>query len=209
MSFSILITKIEKDIEKTEKLISERNNNLDINSKIFIDLEEYSKLESSLETYISLNLGNIDNGQGMISINNDDNPNLENNQFEYNIYNKKKSLKILRKNLLDNFLKFDTKRFEFMHKLNKIFYSNEIINNINQEEIINNLGKNNSLEDNQNINFYNNICNIIISNINNIIINKLLINNDYQKNINKIPEFIMFEFNQLIKQKIFMEWSLN
>ena len=182
MNLSLLISKIEKEVENCEKKIKEIIKKSNDELKINIDLEEYNILESLLENDIILNIKEI--------------------------YKRNKAIKICRKNLYDKFLYYDKKRNEFIHKLNKIIYSDDIIKNINAKEIIKNLGKNNSLEENQNIKFYNNICNIIIKNIDYIIINKLINNIDI-KNIKKIPEFINYDLHKIIKQKIYIEWSLN
>jgi hypothetical protein len=207
MSLSLLISTIEKEVDKTEKKINEiiaKSNNI---SKIYIDIEEYALLESSLEFYISSNIG----GNGQININdNINNIYQESNQLEYNnIYNNKKALKILRKHLLDKFILNDKKRISFLHKLNQIIYLDGLADNINPKEKIINLGKNKSLEENQNINFYNTICNIFIQNNDSILIDKLIINDINAKKINKIPKFILYDFHELIKQKIYIEWSLN
>ena len=208
MSLQSLISTIEKEVENTEKLISEKISKLTNNIKIYIDLNEYCSLESSLELYILSNISNNSNDNGQIIINND---NLDENinQFEYNIYNKKKAKKILRKNLMNKFIKCDKKRIEFIHKLNRIIYKDVLSKDINLKEIIKNLGKNKSLEENQNIKTYNDICNIFIQNNDNIIINKLIESDINAKKLKKIPDFIIYDFHLIIKQKIFIEWSLN
>ena len=208
MSISSLISTIEKQVEKTEKIISEKISNLNKNIKIYIDLNEYSSLESSLEVYILTNISNNSNDNGQININSN-NVGQDSNYFEYNIYIKKKKLKILRKILLDKFLKYDTKRNEFFHKLNQIIYGDILSQNINLKENIKNFGKNKPLVENQNIKFYENICNIFIKNNENIIINKLINNDINAKKLKKIPDFIINDFHAIIKQKIFIEWSLN
>ena len=210
MSLSLLISKIEKETDKIEKTISEKINTSNNTSKIYIILDEYTSLESSLENYIYSNIG--DNGQINISNNNitDDGMFQQSNQLEYNnIYNKKKALKILRKILLDKFIDNDKKRIEFLHKINQIIYLDGLAKNINPKDIIKNLGQNKSLEENQNIKFYNNICNIFIQNNDAMLINKLISTNNTTKRIKKIPNFIIFDFHELIKQKIFIDWSLN
>ena len=206
MHFTSIISIIEKEIEKTEKIISEKFIKLNKVSKIYLDLEEYSILENSLELKILSNISNKDNA--LININNIENINHEENQLENDIYKKKKVFKFLKKQLLDKFINNDVKRSAFLHKLNQIFYKDIVVKNINIKEIIKNYGKNKSLEENQDIKFYNNICRIIIDNINNIIINELSINNN-GKQIKKIPIFIMYDIHELIRQKIFIEWSLN
>ena len=210
MFLSLLISKIEKEIDKTEKTITEKINNSDSTSKIYIILEEYTSLESSLENYIFSNIGG--NGQINISNNNITEEGIfqQSNQLEYNnIYNKKKALKILRKILLDKFIDYDKKRIEFIHKINQIIYLDGLAKNINPKDIIKNLGQNKSLEENQNIKFYNKICNIFIQNNDAMLINKLISINNSTKRIKKIPNFIIFDFHELIKQKIFIDWSLN
>ena len=101
------------------------------------------------------------------------------------------------------------KRYEFLHNLNHIIYIDIFSNNTNIREIIINSGKNKSLEENQDINFYKDICDNIIQNNYNIIINKLIEKDINAKNIKKIPDFILYDFKEIIKQKIFIEWSLN
>jgi len=207
MSISLLISTIEKQVEKTEKKILEKISKLNNDIKIYIDLNEYSSLESSLEVYILTNIANNSNVNGQINENN--NSALDPNFFEYNIYERKKELKILRKNLLDKFIKYDTKRNDFLHKLNQIIYKDILPQNMDLKENIKNFGKNKTLEENQNIKFYNNICNILIENNKNIIINKLIDNDINAKNLKKIPDFIINDLLLILKQKIFREWSLN
>ena len=76
---SSLISRIDQEIEKVEKIIKERistsNTKNNMNNKIIIDLEEYFTMQSSLEFYIS-SLYIQSNGQ--------------NNNIENNIYSKKK-----------------------------------------------------------------------------------------------------------------------
>ena len=208
MSLSLLISTIEKEVDKTEKKIAEITKKTNSTSKIYIDIEEYAILESSLEFYISTNIGG--NGQLNININNNNNLNQKSNQLEYNnIYNNKKALKILRKNLLDKFILNDKKRIVFLHKINQIIYLDGLANNINPKENIINFGKNKTLEENQNIKFYNTICNIFFQNNDAMLIDKLINNDNNAKKIKKIPNFILYDFHELIKQKIFIEWSLN
>ena len=122
---------------------------------------------------------------------------------------RKKAFKVLRKILLEKFIHFDIKRKEFLHKLNQLYYKDNILKNLNPNEVIKNSGNNKSLEEKQNINFYNSICNIFIQKIDNIIIDKFLNNSLNANKIKKIPNFIMYELHELIKQKLFIEWSLN
>ena len=191
MSVTLLLSTIEKEIEKTEKIIQEKITNLNQNMKIYIDLEEYSILETSLESYISsIENNNNPNGQENTNINNDNNNQINQEDEHFNIYKKKKYLKLLRKNLLNKFIQNDMKRYEFLHNLNHIIYIDIFSNNMNIREIIINSGKNKSLEENQDINFYKDICDNIIQNNYNIIINKLI-----EKDINiksiKIGIFII------------------
>ena len=90
---SSLISRIDQEIEKVEKIIKERistsNTKNNMNNKIIIDLEEYFAIQSTLEFYIS-SLYIQSNGQ--------------NNNIENNIYSKKKSLKILQKKLYSKFI---------------------------------------------------------------------------------------------------------
>ena len=205
MSLSLLISTIEKEVDKTEKKIIEITTKSNSILKIYIDIEEYAILESSLEFYISSNIG----GNGQININ-DNNLYQESNQLEYNnIYNNKKATKILRKNLLDKFILNDKKRINFLHKINQIIYLDGLIDRIYPKQEIINLGKNKTLEENQNIKFYNTVCDIFIQNNDVILIDKL-INEDFNaKKIKKIPNFILYDFHEIIKQKIYIEWSLN
>ena len=210
MSVTLLLSKFEKEIEKTEKKIQEKIINLNQNIKIYIDLEEYSILETSLESYISSIENNKNpNGQENTNINNDNNNQINQEDEHFNIYKKKKYLKLLRKNLLNKFIQNDMKRYEFLHNLNHIIYIDIFSNNMNIRETIINSGKNKSLEENQDINFYKDICDNIIQNNYNIIINKLIEKDINAKNIKKIPDFILYDFKEIIKQKIFIEWSLN
>jgi hypothetical protein len=192
---SSLISRIDQEVERVEKIIKERistsNTKNNMNNKIIIDLEEYFAIQSTLEFYIS-SLYIQSNGQ--------------NNNIENNIYSKKKSLKILQKKLYSKFISKDIKRTKFIHELNKLYFASIKNYSENIKEIISNSGKNNTLEENQNILFYNNICNIILKNIDNDIINNL--SNIYINNIKKIPEFLICDIHTLIKQKIFIEWSL-
>ena len=208
MSLSLLISVIEKEVDNTEKIISEKMSKLSNNIKIYIDLNEYSVLESSLELYILSNIVINDNGQ--ININNNNiNQDKNSNQFEYNIHYKKRAFQILRKNLLDKFVKNDTKRNEFLHKLNQTIYKDVLSQNDNLKETIKNFGKNGTLEENQDIKFYDNICHIFIKNNDNLIINKLKEKDINANQLKKIPEFIIYDFHLIIKQKVFIEWSLN
>ena len=212
MSLTLLLSTIEKEVEKTESKIQEKIIKLSQNTKITIDLEEYSILEKTLELCFSSDKNNKPNGQINTEINDNININQINEEEEKiksYIYQKKKYLKILRKNLFNKFIQKDIKRYEFLHKLNQIIYTDIFPNTTNIKEIILNSGKNKSLEENQNIDFYKDICNKIIQNNYDIVINKL--NESYisAKNIEKIPNLLLYDFKEIIKQKIFIEWSLN
>ena len=212
MSLTLLLSTIEKEVEKTESKIQEKIIKLSQNTKITIDLEEYSILEKTLELCFSSDKNNKPNGQINTEINDNININQINEEEEKiksYIYQKKKYLKILRKNLFNKFIQKDIKRYEFLHKLNQIIYTDIFPNTTNIKEIIINSGKNKSLEENQNIDFYKDICNKIIQNNYDIVINKL--NESYisAKNIEKIPNLLLYDFKEIIKQKIFIEWSLN
>ena len=191
----------EEDIKKTEKRIKERIQYSKKPIKIEIDLEEYLILETKLINYI-MTLGFGENGK----------VNLNQNQIrEYNNYDKKNSLKILRKNLNEKFIMFDDTRAEYLYLINSIFYT-QVINQIDLDDTIISLGNNSNVEENQNFIFYYKLCKEELNKVDNLILEKLnnilrKINEDIK--VNKLPDFLLYDLHEIIKQKIFIKCSIN
>ena len=201
MASSSLIPIIDEEIEKTEKRIIERIQASKKLIKIKIDLEEYLILEQKLINYI-ISLGCGENGK--VSLNH--------NQIRpYNNYDKKNSLKLLRKNLNEKFIKFDNTRSEYLYILNSIFYT-DIIKEYDPKEAIISMGNNSNMEESKTFSFYEKICKEELKNVDDILLEKF--NNELKKKnedikINNLPDFIIYDYNEIIKQKIFITWSIN
>ena len=106
-------------------------------------------LETKLVNYI-ISLSFSENGK----------PNLNQHQIRINnIYDKKNSLKIIRKKLNEKFIKFDNSRAEYLYILNSIFYK-EVVKEFDPVDTIITLGKNCKELDNQSFVFYDKICKI-------------------------------------------------
>ena len=200
-----LISIIEEEIEKTEKIISERIQTSKKLIKINTELEEYLMLETKLINYImSLSFGG--NGQSNL------NQNQNQNQIRtYNNYDKKKALKMLRKKLNEKFIELDNTRTEYLYLFNFIFYT-EVIKQFDPEDSIILIGKNCNEEEKQSFIFYEKICKVELQKIDNLLIqkfnNELNKTNEYIK-INKMPDFILYDLHEILKQKIFIQWSIN
>jgi hypothetical protein len=196
-----LISIIEEEIEKTEKIISERIQTSKKLIKISTELEEYLMLETKLINYImSLSFGG--NGKS----------NLNPNQIRtYNNYDKKKALKMLRKKLNEKFIELDNSRADYLYLINSIFYT-EIMKQFDPEDSIILIGKNCNEEEKQSFIFYEKICKVELKKIDDLLIQKL--NNELKKTneyikVNKIPDFILYDLHEILKQKIFIQWSIN
>jgi hypothetical protein len=198
---SSLIPIIEEEIEKTEKRITERVQASKRAIKIRIDIEEYLMLEAKLINYI-ITLGFGENGK----------VNINHNQIRpYNNYDKNNSLKILRKNLNEKFIKFDNTRSDYLSILNRIFYT-EAVKQFNPEETINSLGNNYNIDEKRTLSFYEKICNEELKNFDDLLLQKF--NKELKKNsedikIDKLPDFILYDLHEILKQKIFIKWSIN
>ena len=200
MAFNSLVPIIEEEIQKTEKRITERIQTSKKLIKINTELEEYLMLETKLVNYI-ISLSFSENGKS----------NLNQNQIRINsIYDKKNSLKIIRKKLNEKFIKFDNSRAEYLYILNSIFYK-EVVKEFDPVDTIISLGKNCKELDNQSFVFYDKICKIELNKVDNILLNKF--NEELKKTnkdikINKIPNFILYDLHEILKQKIFIQWSI-
>ena len=201
MNINSLIPIIEQEIEKTENLIKEEIQSSKKLDKVKIELEEYLMLEIRLEDYLmTLSIGG--NGQS----------NINQNQIRtYNNYDKKRALKIIRKKINEKFIDKDRTRKEYIHILNNIFY-NDIIRNFNPENSIKIQGQNCNQEVKQSFIFYEKICKIEIDKIDNLLVEKFNIelkkkNKDIK--IKKLPKFIIYDFQELLKQEVFIKWSIN
>ena len=201
MLVNSIIPIIEEEIEKTEKIIYERIQTSKKLIKINTELEEYLMLETKLINYImTLSFGG--NGQS----------NLDQNQIQtYNNYDKKKALKALRKKLNEKFIELDTTRAEYLYLLNSIFYT-EIIKQFDPEDSIISIGRTCNEEEKQSFIFYEKICKAELNKMDNLLLQKF--NNEIRKSnsnikVNKIPNFILYDIHELLKQKIFIQWSIN
>ena len=201
MNINSLIPIIDKEIEKTENLIKEEIQSSKKLDKVKIELEEYLMLEIRLEDYLmTLSIGG--NGQS----------NINQNQIRtYNNYDKKRALKIIRKKINEKFIDKDRTRKEYIHILNNIFY-NDIIRNFNPENSIKIQGQKCNQEVKQSFIFYEKICKIEIDKIDNLLVEKFNIelkkkNKDIK--IKKLPKFIIYDFQELLKQEVFIKWSIN
>ena len=201
MFVNSLIPIIEEEIDKTEKIIQERIQTSKKLIKISTELEEYLMLETKLINYImTLSFG----GNGL--------SNLNHNQIRsYNNYDKKKAIKILRKKLNEKFIELDTTRKEYLYILNSIFYK-DIMKEFDPEDSIIAIGRSCNDEEKQSFIFYEKICKTELNKIDNLLLQKF--NNELKKSnnnikINKLPNFILFDIHELLKQKIFIQWSIN
>ena len=207
MSTNSLIQTIDEEIEKTERIINENLENSSKSITIKEDLEEYLMLETRLMNYImTLNIGG--NGQSSLK----QNPN-QNQIRAYNNYDKKKAKKIIRKKLNEKFIEKDKKRSEYLYILNSLFY-NQVIKEFNPDELIMSQGLNCNEDVKRSFIFYDKICKFELDKIDKLLLQKF--NDEIQKNnkdskikINKFPEFILYDIHELIKQKIFSQWSIN
>ena len=207
MSTNSLIQTIDEEIEKTERIISE---NLETSNKsitIKEEIEEYLMLETRLMNYImTLNIGG--NGQSAL------NQNQDQNQIRaYNNYDKKKAKKTIRKKLYEKFIEKDKKRAEYLYLLNFIFY-NQVIKEFNPDELIMSQSQNCNEDVKRSFIFYDKICKFELDKIDKLLLQKF--NDEIQKNIkdskikiNKFPDFILYDIHEIIKQKIFSQWSIN
>ena len=200
MASNTLISIIEEEIEKTEKRIKERIKSKK-QVKIKIELEEYLMLETKLINYI-MSLGFGENGKVKLN---------QNQIRAYNNYDKKNSLKILRKNLNEKFIRFDGLRREYLYTIDSIFYT-QVINQIDPEDTIISLGNNINDEEKQSFIFYYKLCKEELNKVDNLIIEKF--NNELRKinediKIKKLPDFLLYDLHEIIKQKIFIQWSIN
>ena len=200
MDSNTLISIIEEEIEKTEKRIKERIKSKK-QVKIKIELEEYLMLETKLINYI-MSLGFGENGKVKLN---------QNQRRAYNNYDKKNSLKILRKNLNEKFIMFDDLRREYLYTIDSIFYT-QVVNQIDPEDTIISLGSNSNDEEKKSFIFYYKLCKEELNKVDNIIIEKF--NNELRKinediKIKKLPDFLLYDLHEIIKQKIFIQWSIN
>ena len=201
MFVNTLIPIIDQELEKTEKIIKERIQKSKKLIKINTELEEYLMLETKLSNYI-MTLGFAVNGQS----------NLNQNQIRtYNNYDKKKALKILRKKLNDKFIEYDTTRKEYIYILNSVFYT-DVMKQFDPEDSIILVGKNCKEEERRNFIFYEKVCKEELNKIDNLLLQKY--NLEMKKlneniKINKLPNFFIYDFHELLKQKIFVQWSIN
>ena len=193
-----LIGIIEEETQKTEKIIIERIQSSKKLIKINIELEEYLMLENKLINYImTLSFG----GNGKSNI----------DQIRtYNNYDKKKFLKLLRKKLKEKF-ELDESRIKYLYILDILFY-NEIIRKFDPEDSIIYIGKNCNEVEKQNFNFYEKICKVEINKLDKLLIEKF--NKELQKRsenikLNNLPNFLLYDLHELLKQKIFIQWSIN
>ena len=201
MFINSLIPIIEEEIDKTEKIIQERIQTSKKLIKINTEIEEYLMLETKLINYImTLSFG--DNGLS----------NANQNQIRtYNNYDKKKAIHILRKKLNEKFIDSDATRKEYLFILNSIFYT-DIMKQFDPEDSIIAIGRSCNDEVKQSFIFYEKICKAELDKIDNLLLQRF--NDELKKTynnvkINKLPDFIMFDLHELLKQKIFIQWSIN
>ena len=168
-------------VEQAIKIEKENNKSNSLN----IDLKNYINLEIELTDYI-------------------------NNLKISDEYEKHKLLKFLYNILLTEFEDNNISRTIIIYNIENIFYNN-IIPFFQCTETIMNLKKEkNNIEEEKNINFYKNICKIELNKYDKFILNHL--NENLKKNnifLEKIPLFLLRDVHKLLKQKIFLEWSLN
>ena len=168
-------------VEQAIKIEKENNKSNSLN----IDLKNYINLEIELTDYI-------------------------NNLKISDEYEKHKLLKFLYNILLTEFEDNNISRTIIIYNIENIFYNN-IIPFFQCTETIMNLKKEkNNVEEEKNINFYKNICKIELNKYDKFILNHL--NENLKKNnifLEKIPLFLLRDVHKLLKQKIFLEWSLN
>ncbi len=168
-------------VEQAIKIEKENNKSNSLN----IDLKNYINLEIELTDYI-------------------------NNLKISDEYEKHKLLKFLYNILLTEFEDNNISRTIIIYNIENIFYNN-IIPFFQCTETIMNLKKEkNNVEEEKNINFYKNICKIELNKYDKFILNYL--NENLKKNnifLEKIPLFLLRDVHKLLKQKIFLEWSLN
>ena len=194
-----LIRIIEEEIQKTEKIILERIQISQKLIKINTEIEEYLMLETKIVNYImTLSFG----GNGKSNLN---------EIRAYNNYDKKKYLKLLRKKLKEKFIELDDSRMEYLYILDSLFYM-EIMKKFDPEDSIITLGKNCNEEEKQIFSFYEKICKMEIDKTDKLLLDKF--NVELQKingniKLNKLPDFLLFDLHEILKQKIFIQWSIN
>ena len=179
-----IIKYFKEKINSVEQAIKIEKENTKSNS-LNIDLKNYINLEIELTDYI-------------------------NNLKISDEYEKHKLLKFLYNILLTEFEDNNISRTIIIYNIENIFYNN-IIPFFQCTETIMNLKKEkNNVEEEKNINFYKNICKIELNKYDKFILNYL--NENLKKNnifLEKIPLFLLRDVHKLLKQKIFLEWSLN
>ena len=179
-----IIKYFKEKINSVEQAIKIEKENTKSNS-LNIDLKNYINLEIELTDYI-------------------------NNLKISDEYEKHKLLKFLYNILLTEFEDNNISRTIIIYNIENIFYNN-IIPFFQCTETIMNLKKEkNNIEEEKNINFYKNICKIELNKYDKFILNHL--NENLKKNnifLEKIPLFLLRDVHKLLKQKIFLEWSLN
>ena len=168
-------------VEQAIKIEKENNKSNSLN----IDLKNYINLEIELTDYI-------------------------NNLKISDEYEKHKLLKFLYNILLTEFEDNNISRTIIIYNIENIFY-NKIIPFFECSKTIMELKtKEKNIEEQKKINFYKNICKIELNKYDKIILNNL--NENLKKNnifLEKIPFFLLKDVHKLLKQKIFLEWSLN
>ena len=179
------ITKFFREkIISIEQSIKEEKENIKSNS-LSIDLKNYINLEIELINYI-------------------------NNLKISDEYEKHKLIKFLYNILLTEFEENNISRTIIIYNIENIFY-NKIIPFFECSKTIMELkAKEKNIEEQKKINFYKNICKIELNKYDKIILNNL--NENLKKNnifLEKIPFFLLKDVHKLLKQKIFLEWSLN
>ena len=179
------ITKFFREkIISIEQSIKEEKENIKSNS-LSIDLKYYINLEIELINYI-------------------------NNLKISDEYEKHKLIKFLYNILLTEFEENNISRTIIIYNIENIFY-NKIIPFFECSKTIMELkAKEKNIEEQKKINFYKNICKIELNKYDKIILNNL--NENLKKNnifLEKIPFFLLKDVHKLLKQKIFLEWSLN
>ena len=179
-----IIKYFKEKINSVEQAIKIEKENTKSNS-LNIDLKNYIHLEIELTDYI-------------------------NNLKISDEYEKHKLLKFLYNILLTEFEDNNISRTIIIYNIENIFYNN-IIPFFQCTETIMKLKKEkNNIEEEKNINFYKNICKIELNKYDKFILNNL--NENLKKNnifLEKIPLFLLRDVHKLLKQKIFLEWSLN
>ena len=203
MSTNSLVQTIDEEIEKTERIISENIETSNQSITFKEELEEYLMLETRLMNYImTLSIG----GNGQSTLN-------QNQIRSYNNYDQKKAKKTIRKKLNEKFIEKDKKRAEYLYILNSIFY-NQVIKEFNPDEVIMSESQNCNEDVKRSFIFYDKICKFELDKIDKLLLQ--IFNDEIQKNnkdskikINKFPDFILYDFHELIKQKIFSQWSIN